>query len=328
MVIAERTLEILGRPARVLEARSAPAGCPGTRPIGWVWGGRPGNSVARGGEAGAARGGSGGRPPLLLVHGFNAWADLWRPNIEPLAAAGRRVVAPDLPLHGKTPPPASAADLTVGGFVRFLVALLDRLGEGRVDVVGHSFGGLLAARLALDHPARVRRLVLVSSAGLGLAVPLRTMAAFTSLMVRQRLLGPSTERTRRYLLAYICYGKPDLDESSLSLIGAGWGDPARRWALARLGLGLLAREADVRRDLGRLAPPTLLVWGANDRLLPLGVGKRAAARLAGKRFVVFDECGHMPNLECPALFNRTVSDFLEAADEAGRGGSPETLGLA
>lgn len=286
MVIAERTVEVLGRPARLLEARPAAAV----------------------------------RPPLLLVHGFNAWADLWRPNIEALAAAARPVIAPDLPLHGKTPAPASSADLTVGGFVRFLVALLDRLGEARVDVVGHSFGGLLAARLALDHPARVRRLVLVSPAGLGLGVPLRTMAAFASLMVRQRLLGPSVERTRRYLLSYVCRSKPDLDESMLALIGAGWGDPARRWALARLGLGLLAPEADVRRDLHRLVPPALVIWGANDRLLPVPIGRRAAGRLPGGRLVVFDDCGHLPNLECPERFDRTVSEFLDPAGAAGAAG--------
>jgi pimeloyl-ACP methyl ester carboxylesterase len=251
------------------------------------------------------------RPPLLLVHGFNAWSDLWRPNLEGLAAAGRRVVAVDLPVHGGTPPPARAADLSVAGFVRFLREVQDRLGLAGGDLVGHSFGGLLSARLALDQPERVRRLVLVSSAGLGLSVPLRTMVAFTRLMATTRVLGVDPERTRRYVLTYVCAARPDLDESLLALIGAGWRDPVRRRALVRLGLAFLAREADVRRDLPRLEPKVMLLWGAQDRLVPATLGRRAAARLPGARLVVFEPCGHMPNLEWPVKFVETVARFLD-----------------
>ncbi|HEX7125494.1 MAG TPA: alpha/beta fold hydrolase [Thermodesulfobacteriota bacterium] len=276
-MIREATTEALGSPARYLEVRP-----PAER-----------------------------RPPLLLVHGFNAWADLWRPNLEGLAAAGRRVVAVDLPVHGGTPPPARAADLSVGGFVRFLLEIQERLGLAGGDVVGHSFGGLLSARLALDHPARVRRLVLVSSAGLGLAVPLRTMLAFTRLVATTQLRGVDPERTRRYVLTYVCAARPDLDESLLPLIGAGWRDPVRRRALARLGLAFLAREADVRRELPRLGSRLMLLWGAEDRLLPVALGRRAARRVPGARLVVFERCGHMPNLEWPARFTEVVTGFLD-----------------
>ncbi len=276
-MILERTTEALGRPARYLEVRP---------------------DVER-------------RPPLLLVHGFNAWSDLWRPNLEGLAAPGRRVVAVDLPAHGGTPPPARSADLSVRGFVRFLVELLDRLGSSQVDVVGHSFGGLLSARLALDHPERVRRLVMVSSAGLGISVPIRTMLAFSRLMATTQILGLDQARTRRYILTYVCAARPDLDESFLSLIGAGWRDPVRRRALARLGLAFLAKEADLRRDLPRLAPPAMLLWGAEDRLLPVTLGRRAVERVPGRRLVVFEQCGHMPNLEWPVQFTETVAGFLD-----------------
>lgn len=277
MVIAERRTDVVDREARFLEVR----------------------------PEGAAR------PPVLLVHGFNAWADLWRPNLEALAAPGRRVIAPDLPLHGGTAPPAAARDLTVRGFVRWLVALMDRAALERADVVGHSFGGMLAARLALDHPGRVRRLVLVSSAGLGLRVPLRTMLAFSRLLAATALLGPDPERSRRYMLSYVCAARPDLDERLLALVGSGWRDPERRLRLARLGLAFLAREADVRRDLGRIAAPAMLLWGADDRLLPLALGERAARALPGGRLIVFETCGHVPNLEWPARFNEVVGGFLE-----------------
>lgn len=283
-MIREGRTEALGRPARFLEVRPD-----------------------------AER-----RPPLLLVHGFNAWSDLWRPNLEGLAEGGRRVVAVDLPVHGGTPLPGRSADLSVGGFVRFLLEVQERLGLGRGDIVGHSFGGLLAARLALGHAERVRRLVLVSSAGLGLSVPLRTIVAFTRLMAATQLLGLDPERTRRYVTTYVCAARPDLDESLLALVGTGWRDPVRRRALARLGLAFLAREADVRRDLPRLVPRAMLLWGAQDRLLPAALGRRAAARLPGQRLVVFEPCGHVPNLEWPDRFTEAVAGFLDE-EEGGSG---------
>jgi pimeloyl-ACP methyl ester carboxylesterase len=277
MVIHERRAEILGRPARYLEAVPE-----------------------------AER-----RRPLVLVHGFNAWADLWRPNLAALAEGGRRVIAVDLPVHGGTAVPARLADLSVAGFVRWLVALLEATRLDRPDVVGHSFGGLLCGRLALDRPDLVHRLVLVSPAGFGLTVPVRTMAAFTRLLATQIVRGPDVERSRRYVLSYVCVGRPELDESVLALIGQGWRDPVRRKALVRLGVGFLAREADLRRDLARLAAPTLLIWGEGDRLLPVAMGTRAAERLPGRRLLVFERCGHIPNLEWPRRFESAVLQFLD-----------------
>ncbi len=285
-MIVERRLELGGRPARLLEA-------PGSRP--------------------------GAEPPLVLIHGIQAIADLWRPNLEALAAGGRRVVAPDLPVHGGTAVPASPADLTVPGCVRFLTTLLDRLDLSRVDLVGHSFGGLVAARAALDHPGRVRRLVLVSAAGLGRRVPPGTALSFVRTIARWIVYGPGRGPTPRHVVARIVHDPDAVDLSLLALVRASWDDPARRRALVRLAMRLLAREADVTRELHRLAAPTLLVWGAHDRLVPLQLGRRAAARIPGSRLVVFEACGHLPSLECPGLFNRTVAGFLDEAEPVAPG---------
>lgn len=298
-MIVERTIEVAGRPARLLEVPPRHPSARGSRADGYPE-----------------------RPPVVLIHGIQALSDLWRPNLEALAAGGRHVVAPDLPVHGGTAIPASR-DLTIGGCVRFLEALLDRLGFARVDLVGHSFGGLLAARLALDRPDRVRRLVLVSAAGLGRRVPLRTALSFVRTAVRWVLVGPGRGVTPRHVLRRLCYDPDAVDLSLLAVVRGSWDDPVRRRALTRLAMRLLAREGDLTRELGRLAVPTLFIWGAHDRLTPLALGQRAAARIPGSRLVVFEACGHLPNLECPALFDRTVSAFLdagavEAAEAGGR----------
>lgn len=280
MAIEERILEVGGAPARVLQTGPS----------------------------------EGSRVPLLLVHGLQGLSDLWAPNLAALAAPDRHVVAPDLPVHGGTAIPRHPADLSIGGFVRFLAALLDRLGLPRVDVVGHSLGGLLAARLALDHPARVRRVVLVSSAGLGRQVPLGTAVAFMRTAVRWVVAGPGRESPRR-VLERICYEPASLDERLVALLQGRWEDPARRRALIRFAPRLILREADVRRDLHRIEAP-LLVWGRHDRLVPLVLGERAAARLPQARLVVLEACGHLPNLECPELFNEVVAAFLDEAGPA------------
>ncbi|HEX7127588.1 MAG TPA: alpha/beta fold hydrolase [Thermodesulfobacteriota bacterium] len=284
MAIEERILEVGGAPARLLAA--------GPR--------------------------AGGRAPLLLVHGLQGLADLWMPNLEALAAPGRRVVAPDLPVHGGTAAPRRPADLSVGGFARFLAEALDRLALARVDVVGHSLGGLLAARLALDQPARVRRLVLVSSAGLGRQVPLGTALAFMGTAVRWVVVGPGRTPPGR-VLRRICYDPTSIDVRLVARLQGRWEDPLRRRALVRFAARLVLREADVTRDLHRIEAPALLVWGRHDRLIPFALGERAAARLPHARLVVLEACGHLPNLECPDLFNEIVGRFLDEADAASSG---------
>ncbi len=124
----------------------------------------------------------------------------------------------------------------------------------------------------------------------------------------------------------ICYDPDAVDPGLVAIVRGSWDDPARRRALARLAIRLAAREGDITRELHRLAAPTLLVWGAHDRLTPLPLGRRAAARIPGARLVVFEACGHLPNLECPALFDRTVSAFLDAVEPGGTGGPAAARG--
>ena len=133
-----------------------------------------------------ARRGSG--PPLLLINGIGAPIEMWEPLARRLD--GRELITFDLPGSGQSRPPA--APMRMSGFARVVLGLLDALGQQRVDVLGYSFGGLVAQELARRAPARVRRLVLCATAAGVPSVPASPVAAalmLTPLRYYSRPLG-------------------------------------------------------------------------------------------------------------------------------------------
>ncbi|MDQ1324847.1 MAG: 2-succinyl-6-hydroxy-2,4-cyclohexadiene-carboxylate synthase, partial [Chloroflexota bacterium] len=116
--------------------------------------------------------------PLLLLHGFTGAAASWAEHIDALAEQFR-VIAPDLPGHGRTPATGDPAAMTVEATADALAALLDRVGEAPAHVLGYSMGARVALRLAVEHPEAVSRLVLESPAA-GIADPLERAARRTA----------------------------------------------------------------------------------------------------------------------------------------------------
>ena len=105
-------------------------------------------------------------PAVLLLHGLGSSLDTWRRNVQPLADAGYRVLAPDLPGHGDSDKPVSL-DYDPLAAVDFTSRLLDALGVQKASLVGNSAGGLVVTMFALEHPERTGRLALVAPGGLG-----------------------------------------------------------------------------------------------------------------------------------------------------------------
>jgi pimeloyl-ACP methyl ester carboxylesterase len=254
-------------------------------------------------------------PPLVLLHGAGDNSLDWRWVIPDLAAT-HRVYAPDLPGSPDSARPDAAYSPTF--FERFAVGFLDALGIGRATFVGNSLGGLIALRLALSEPARVRALVLVDSAGLGSAVnpaftsvniPLLGEAAmpfwWTRVGAYQRAWGRtallfthSPRSVPREWLAEQCRlaRSPGYLEAHLTVL---------RTLVSPLG----QREVLVDR-LPTLKIPTLLVWGERDRVFPCSQAKRAVARLQEGSLALIPDCGHMPHVECPDRFLGALDGFL------------------
>ena len=241
-------------------------------------------------------------PALVLLHGIGADRREWILSA-PVFARRRRVLALDLPGHGLSDPPGGAA-IRLRLFADAVVGAIEAAGEERVDLLGHSLGGAVALDVVRRHPRLVRRLVLVSSAGLPPAEALSPLAASLPFL-------PSGFADSRRLL-HASVRTPLYDNALVALAASVYKRRRARAELTRLLAAIAAGEDCVTaRDLGRIAQPTLLLWGDSDRIFPPATGRRMAAAMPHARLELMPRCGHVPPTERPIAFARRVLAFLD-----------------
>ncbi|HEY1402585.1 MAG TPA: alpha/beta hydrolase [Pyrinomonadaceae bacterium] len=254
-------------------------------------------------------------PAMLLIHGFCASNFVWNEALVPLAEAGFRVVAPDLVGFGFSGKPGGG-EYTIEAQARIIVGLLDALGIERASLVGSSYGGAVAAVCALDYAERVERLVLVGAVSNDEIIrrPLLRLAA-TPLM--GELLAPVLLDARRFVKnhlrkTYAAQNGYMLDTARITAHQR----PLRASATHRAILCTLRnwRATRIEREAARIIQPTLLVWGAHDRDVPLRCGERLHELIAHSRLFVFADCGHLPQEERPREFVSLVGAFCRSAE--------------
>lgn len=259
-------------------------------------------------------------PVLLLIHGMGGTFENWQEVVEPLSRR-HKVIAPDLPGHGTSGP--GGGDYSIGAFAAGLRDLLLALGHKRATVVGHSLGGGIAMQFAYQFPEMVERLVLVSSGGLGPEVsPILRAATLpgADLFINATAaigskIVPPLARGLKFLGL-----RPSAD---LHEVIRGYGtltDPARRTAFlatvrAVLGTGGQRVDASDRLYLAE-AMPVLIIWGAEDPIIPVHHGEDAHEHVPGSRLEIFEGIGHMPQIESPLRFATTLEEFLEETEPA------------
>ncbi len=245
--------------------------------------------------------------PLLLVHGFGGAA--W--NFDELAPllTGRRLIIPDLPGHGGSPPlPAPS----IAGFADVLAELLDAEGVARADVLGHSLGGAVALRLAMRRPERVRRLILAAPAGISSATRRAALTiGLVGVIQPGRLAGLCAGRiARSRRLRRLVFEPLEVSNSEAFSERAVHGFlRAPTLHSDALGAGLALSADDPRRDLDRVRSPVLVLCGARDRQVPIEDGFEYARRLGGQ-FRAIADCGHLLIGERPDACARAVLEFL------------------
>jgi pimeloyl-ACP methyl ester carboxylesterase len=249
-------------------------------------------------------------PPLVFIHGLSGCWQNWLENI-PHMARRHRVVALDLAGFGESELPQE--EISIPGYGRFVDAFLGDIGVEQATLVGNSMGGFIAAETAMSHPSRVDRLVLVSAAGLfrlgsGRQAALERLAklfhpATAAVLARRDYLVKRPKLRRRILYGIVRY--PERIEPELVYeVASGAGKPGFFDALNAI-VGY-----DFSDRLPEISAPTLLVWGRNDRIVPVS-GAYEYERLVPKaRRVIFEETGHLPMLERPARFNQLVEEFM------------------
>jgi pimeloyl-ACP methyl ester carboxylesterase len=267
-----------------------------------------------------------GERAIVFIHGLAGSWQNWLENLPHFAAAGHRVIAFDLPGFGASEPPRSK--ISIPGYGGLVDTLLDRLGVGPAVIVGNSMGGFIGAEVAIQFPARVQRLVLVSAAGLTVEYQ-RNETALGALRFGRRLLlawggfvGARSEaiasrpRTRRLLMRLVVHDADALPAPLIAEQMRGAGNPGFVDALDAL------TDYPIRARLGEIACPTLIVWGTEDRLVPVRDAAEFERLIPDARKVVWPETGHVPMLERPAPFNTLVEEFVDDGGHARKGGRP------
>ena len=254
-------------------------------------------------------------PVVVLLHGLAATMRTWD-RVAPALASDATVIALDLPGFGRSAPPAG--DHSLGAFANAVRDLLDALDHGPATIVGHSLGGGIAMQFAYQFPERCERLVLVSSGGLGSEVGLALRAAsipgaelLIGLVARPRLVAATTAIGRAAAAVGI---RPD-DALAEYLRGCATmvDDGARRAFVNTLRAvvdhrGQRISATDRLHLAGRL--PTMIIWGTDDRLIPVHHALAAHEQLPASRLELFDGAGHVPHATDPERFARVLLDFL------------------
>lgn len=247
--------------------------------------------------------------PVLLLHGsgpgVSAWAN-WRLTLQSLAA-DFRLLAPDLAGFGYSTAPADIS-FTRQTWLDQIIAFMDALKLERVHVIGNSFGGSMALALAIAHPDRVNRMILMGSVGVpfdltpgldavwGYEPSIENMQTIMRFFAYdQSLIGDALVHLR-----YEASMRPGIHEAYASMFPA----PRQRWVDAM---------AHAEKDVRALPHPTLVIHGRDDRVIPLSTSLTLLEWIDNSQLHVFGRCGHWTQIEHATAFGRQVSGFLREA---------------
>jgi pimeloyl-ACP methyl ester carboxylesterase len=241
-------------------------------------------------------------PAVLLLHGWGGAIESFAPVLDDLQRS-YTVAAFDLPVFGKSSLPSS--DWGSADYARLTLSVMDRLNLHRPHLIGHSFGGQVSIQLAATSPERVSKLILVCSAGI------RTKPALATRLKRR------AARLGKWLATY-----------------GGWiGEKLRAEIYRRVQSQDYANAGPLRSTLVRvinedltpmlpmITSPTLLVWGEQDRDVPLAAAQVMARLVPVVRLVVFENAGHFAYLDQFERFRLLVGRFLRDHDRGGEGPS-------
>ena len=249
-------------------------------------------------------------PTLILIHGYTASTYVWHTVAPLLAEQGFRVIAVDLLGFGYSDKPAWF-EYSIVAQARIVERFMDRLGIGRAVLIGSSYGGAVASTVALDYGERVEKLVLVDAVINDEAKnkPMLKLASFTGL---GEIFTPFLLDSKRFMRRRM---KDTLALQNHHLITQERVDSVQRplgAADAHRSVLSSARNwnADrIEEDAYLINHPTLIIWGEDDKIIPLRNGEKLHREILNSQFFVLKDCGHVPQEEKPELFVELVAEF-------------------
>jgi len=241
----------------------------------------------------------GSGPVVVLVHGLGSRKEDWLPVLEPLAQKYRLLV-PDQIGFGKSDKPL--LDYSVQTYVDFLNEFLRQLKVEKASLVGESLGGWISALYAVElanggHLITLDKLVLVDAAGLKQDTPIPN-------------LNPSSLAAMRGVMEAVFYDTSWLNEDALRRVFTDKLATHDAYTVRSFLSNPMIATERLDDRLGKIKTPTLVVWGKQDKLLPMALGERYAAGIPGAKLVSYDKCGHIPPVEKTDEFVAAVTAFL------------------
>jgi len=254
---------------------------------------------------------TGDGPPLLLIHGLFDLLETWD-RLTPLLSDRFKLYSIDLPGFGKSRLPEKWQE-SLSGMIEAVVSFLDWKGIKKTSIVGSSMGGGIALGVAGRHPERIDQIVLINPYGF----PSPPVAAEVA---RSRILGtllpyllnkPVLRRCARALFARSLHNPHLLTDALVERVIAPFATLRRRRDLFRFLQGISTetmREIDAL--LPRIQQPVLILWGEDDRWLPIDHAHRLRQRLPNSRLITLPDCGHLPQMDKPKEVADAIMGFI------------------
>jgi pimeloyl-ACP methyl ester carboxylesterase len=233
-------------------------------------------------------------PTVILLHGLGSVKEIWAANIGALSAKYHVYVLDQIGFGHSDKP---LLEYKISTFVDFLHGFMQAQNLNKATLVGNSLGGWIAIDFAARHPEMVDKIVLVDSAGLPFEKPLTLD------------LNPASLEDMRTLLNSIFYDRKMVTEEFALQAFTNHVRNNDGYTIQRTLAGFAQNQFEDAK-LSTIHAPTLVVWGRQDELIPVSSGEKLRNGIPGAKLVVFEQCGHVPQLEKPAEFNQALFDFL------------------
>ena len=252
---------------------------------------------------------AGSGPAVILLHGLGGDTTNWAPTI-PALATKYHVYVPDQIGFGQSDKPIM--NYRVATLVEFLNQFYKKLGIEKASVVGNSLGGWTAASFAISYPEKVDKLVLVSAAGYTSkrwGGPELTKELYS-------LLNPATTADLKRTMGAVFYNKAMVNDQAVEMFFTNKLKKGDGYTINAFIDSVLRGEDFIDDKVKTIKAPTLVIWGREDGLTPVGIAEAYAQDIPGAQKVIIEKCGHVAQLEKPAEFNAALLKFLEGGSTA------------
>jgi pimeloyl-ACP methyl ester carboxylesterase len=247
-------------------------------------------------------------PAILMIHGLGGSWQNWLENILQLGE-DFRVIAMDLPGFGASEMPREP--ISIDGYARCVIGLLDELGIERASLIGNSMGGQTSVQVSIDHPERVDRVIVVSPAGYTTSDTPEITRRFLELVspimprlgVHNRFVVTHPKLRKLAFLGIVAHGDKLTPEIAWEMLG-----PTRNPGFVSALQALLVH--DFRGELHTITAPTLIIWGRDDGLISSSDAHRFGEAIPGSLKLIANDTSHVAMIERPAWFNETAREFL------------------